>query len=130
MFPPHARGEAGRGTATEIVTLGLIIGVIAGAILLVGASTLLPESFRNALTVMVRVAGALLIAASILSTSFVHGTAISDTFRVYGGSSLSEGRIVATDGQNGPRPISSPPASISGRWSTCSTPSTPIRRKS
>ena len=86
--------------------LGLIIGVIAGAILLVGASTLLPESFRNALTVnLVRVAGALLIAVSVLSTSFVHvpDGHLGQMFRIYGGSSLSEGRIVATDGENGPQ---------------------------
>jgi hypothetical protein len=72
------------------------------AILLVGASTLLPESFRNALTVnLVRVAGALLIAASILSTSFVHvpDGHLGQMFRVYGGSSLSEGRIVRSGGR-------------------------------
>ncbi len=86
--------------------LGLIIGVIAGAILLVGASTLLPESFRNAITVnLVRVAGALLIAVSILSTSFVHvpDGHLGQMFRIYGGSSLTEGRIVATNGENGPQ---------------------------
>jgi hypothetical protein len=86
--------------------LGLIIGVIAGAVLLVGASTLLPESFRNAITInLVRVAGALLIAVSILSTSFVHvpDGHLGQMFRIYGGSSLTDGRIIAIDGENGPQ---------------------------
>ena len=50
---------------------------------------MLPESFRNALTVnLVRVAGALLIAMSVLSTSFVHvpDGHLGQLFRVYGGS--------------------------------------------
>src|SRR5215203_1709782 len=96
-----------RGRVTgKIVMLGLIIGVVVGAILLAGASTLLPESFRNAITVnLVRVAGVALIAIAILSTSFVHvpDGHLGQMFRIYGGSSLSEGRILATNGENGPQ---------------------------
>ncbi len=86
--------------------LGLIIGVVVGAILLAGASSLLPESFRNTLTVnLVGLAGAALVAIAILSTSFVHvpDGHLGQMFRIYGGSSLSEGRIVATNGENGPQ---------------------------
>jgi hypothetical protein len=96
-----------RGTGTgNTVMLGLFIGVVVGAILLVGAAKLLPESFRNAVTInLVRVGGALLIAISILSTSFVHvpDGHLGQMFRIYGGTSLTEGRIIATNGENGPQ---------------------------
>jgi hypothetical protein len=86
--------------------LGLFIGVVGGAILLVGAAKLLPESFRNGITInLVRVGGAFLIAISILSTSFVHvpDGHLGQMFRIYGGTSLTEGRIIATNGENGPQ---------------------------
>jgi hypothetical protein len=86
--------------------LGLFIGVVGGAILLVGAAKLLPESFRNGITInLVRIGGAFLIAISILSTSFVHvpDGHLGQMFRIYGGTSLTEGRIIATNGENGPQ---------------------------
>lgn len=86
--------------------LGLFIGVVVGAILLVGAAKLLPESFRNGITInLMRIGGALLIAISILSTSFVHvpDGHLGQMFRIYGGTSLTEGRIIATNGENGPQ---------------------------
>jgi hypothetical protein len=86
--------------------LGLFIGVVGGAILLVGAAKLLPESFRNGITInLVRIGGAFLIAISILSTSFVHvpDGHLGQMFRIYGGTSLTDGRIIATNGENGPQ---------------------------
>jgi hypothetical protein len=86
--------------------LGLIIGIVAGAILAVGAQTLLPESFRNIFTVnLVRALGVIIVAFAILSTSFVHvpDGHLGQLFRIYGGGSLKEGKILAVNGENGPQ---------------------------
>ena len=56
-------------------------------------------------TTTLRVVGVLLMVFSIISTSYVH---VSDghfaqVFKVYGGSSLTGGKIVATGGETGPQ---------------------------
>ena len=52
-----------------------------------------------------RIIGVLAIFVSIASTSFVHvpDGHLGQLFRVYGGGSLTEGRIVAVRGENGPQ---------------------------
>lgn len=86
--------------------LGLIVGIVAGAILFVAASAIIPESFRNWFSVnLTRLVGLLIIAFAILSTSFVHvpDGHLGQLFRIYGGGSLKEGKIVAVNGENGPQ---------------------------
>jgi hypothetical protein len=86
--------------------LGFISGVIAGALVIFVVPPLLPQQFQNWMTTnLVRVIGAIILLFSVLSTSFVHvpDGHLGQLFRVYGGSSLTEGRIVAANGENGPQ---------------------------
>ena len=91
---------------------GFILTVVVGAIVLFVLPTVLPAPYRNVVTTnLSRFLGVLIILFAIASTSFVivpdghHG----QLFRVYGGSPLKEGRIVAVDGENGPQARILPP---------------------
>src|SRR5215831_20198556 len=86
--------------------LGFISGVVAGALVIFVVPPLLPQQFQNWMTTnLVRLIGAIILVFSVLSTSFVHvpDGHLGQLFRVYGGSSLREGKIVAVNGENGPQ---------------------------
>jgi len=86
--------------------LGFIAGVVAGALVIFVVPPLLPQQFQNwMITNLVRLVGVVILVFSVLSTSFVHvpDGHMGQLFRVYGGSSLTEGRIVAANGENGPQ---------------------------
>src|SRR5262245_33204528 len=85
---------------------GFISGLIAGALVIFVVPLLLPEQFKNwAIVNLVRIVGVIILLFSVLSTSFVHvpDGHLGQLFRVYGGSSLTEGKIVAANGENGPQ---------------------------
>jgi len=86
--------------------LGFITGVVAGALVIFVVPPLLPQHFQNwMITNLVRAVGVIILLFSVLSTSFVHvpDGHLGQLFRVYGGSSLTEGKIVAANGENGPQ---------------------------
>jgi hypothetical protein len=86
--------------------IGLIAGIVVGAIILVFAPILLPERFRDFVpSLVLRVLGILIIIFALASTSFVYvpDGYSAHLFRVYLGSSLPAGKIVATRGENGPQ---------------------------
>jgi hypothetical protein len=84
----------------------LFLGLLLGAIIAVLGPSLVPPQMRSAwIDTGLRLAGAVAILASIASTSFVHvpDGNLGQLFRVYGGGPLSDGRIVAVQGENGPQ---------------------------
>ncbi len=86
--------------------IGLIIGVLLGVVIIVMAPVLLPERFRTIIpSFALRLFGALVILFALASTSFVYvpDGHSAHLFRVYLGRSLPPGKIVATDGENGPQ---------------------------
>jgi hypothetical protein len=86
--------------------LGFMTGVVAGALVIFVVPPLLPQQFQNWMTTnLVRAVGVIILLFSVLSTSFVHvpDGHMGQLFRVYGGSSLTEGKIVAANGENGPQ---------------------------
>jgi hypothetical protein len=86
--------------------IGLLIGVLLGALLIVLAPTLLPERFRPVVpSLAIRAFGLLIILFALASTSFVYvpDGYSAHLFRVYLGRSLPAGKIVATEGENGPQ---------------------------
>ena len=108
--------------------LGLLFWIVVGlALLLAVPSLIAPYTGGNPIiSGAIRVIGALFLFFGVLSTSFVHvpDGYLGQLFRVYGGGSLTEGRIVAVHGENGPQAdlhARLPP----GCWSTSSTTSTP-----
>src|SRR5262249_45308322 len=87
------------------VVFGFLFGLLIGIIALL-APAFMPQSMRNAFGALaLRVVGVLAIIFAIASTSFVHvpDGYLGQLFRVYGGGSLTEGRIVAVRGENGPQ---------------------------
>jgi hypothetical protein len=86
--------------------LSFVLGVALGAIIAFTGPSLLPQQFRNAYVDMaLRLVGIAAIVFAVASTSFVRvpDGHLGQLFRVYGGGSLSEGRIVAVHGENGPQ---------------------------
>src|SRR6516165_5525673 len=86
--------------------LGLIFWVAAGAIVLFLAPPLVPGQYRNWFVQnTLRAVGLLIIGFGVLSTSFVQvpDGHVGHLFRIYGGGPLTAGRIVATNGENGPQ---------------------------
>jgi len=80
------------------MALGLITAFVAPAFI--------PAQLRGwQLDYGVRAIGALLIVFGIFSTSYTHvgDGRFAQLFRVYGGGSLSGGKILAVDGENGPQ---------------------------
>ncbi len=81
-------------------------GLVLGAILAIVGPSLVPAQMRSWMTdTALRLIGAVAIIVSIASTSFVHvpDGNLGQLFRVYGGGPLTEGRIVAVRGENGPQ---------------------------
>ena len=90
----------------EIEMIGLVLGLLLGAIVAFVGPSLLPQQMRSALAdTALRLIGALAIFFAIASTSFVHvpDGHLGQLFRIYGGGSLTQGRIVAVHGENGPQ---------------------------
>lgn len=86
--------------------IGLFIGIFLGVLLIAVAPTVLPERFRDvAPAIAIRLFGAFIILFALASTSFVYvpDGYSAHLFRVYLGSSLPAGKIVATAGENGPQ---------------------------
>jgi hypothetical protein len=86
--------------------LTFLLGVVLGAIIAFLGPSLLPQQFRNPFVdSALRIIGVLAILFAIASTSFVRvpDGYLGQLFRVYGGGSLTEGRIVAVHGENGPQ---------------------------
>jgi hypothetical protein len=84
----------------------VILGLIAGIVLILIVPALLPARFNNIVIAnAVRGLGVLVILFSIGLTSFVYvpDGHLGQLFRVYGGGSLREGKIVAASGENGPQ---------------------------
>jgi len=85
---------------------GLFFGVLLGGIVAFVLPPTIPRQFRSGATDNgIRVLGVLIVLFSALSTSFVSvpDGHLGQLFRVYGGSSLREGKIVAVNGENGPQ---------------------------
>ncbi len=84
---------------------GLMTLVVLGLFLLT-IPPLIPEHYRSwAVDNAVRVIGIIVVLFAFASTSFVFvpDGHLGHLFRVYGGGSLTEGRIVAANGENGPQ---------------------------
>jgi hypothetical protein len=84
----------------------LLLGLLLAAIVAFAGPTLLPQRARTPLADnTLRIIGVLGMLFAIASTSFVRvpDGHLGQLFRVYGGGSLSEGRIVAAHGENGPQ---------------------------
>src|SRR5580704_10913044 len=84
----------------------VILGLVAGVLLILIVPALLPARFNNiTIANAVRGVGVLVIVFSIGLTSFVYvpDGHLGQLFRVYGGGSLREGKIVAASGENGPQ---------------------------
>jgi regulator of protease activity HflC (stomatin/prohibitin superfamily) len=84
----------------------LLLSVVLGAIIAFVGPALLPQPLRSPLAdLALRVIGAFAVLFAIASTSFVRvpDGYLGQLFRVYGGGSLTEGRIVAVRGENGPQ---------------------------
>jgi len=84
----------------------LLLGLLLAAIIAFAGPTLLPQRFRGPVAdSMLRIVGVLGMLFAIASTSFVRvpDGHLGQLFRVYGGGSLTEGRIVAVHGENGPQ---------------------------
>jgi hypothetical protein len=86
--------------------LSFVVGVMLGAIVVFTGPSLLPQQFRNAYAdTALRLIGIAAIVFAVASTSFIRvpDGHLGQLFRIYGGGSLSEGRIVAVHGENGPQ---------------------------
>ena len=84
----------------------LLIGLALGMAVAVIGPALVPQQLRGALLdSALRVIGLATVVLSIASTSFVHvpDGRLGQLFRVYGGGPLTEGRIIAVRGENGPQ---------------------------
>src|SRR6516162_9238574 len=84
----------------------LLIGMLVAVIVAFVLPPLIPQQARAWFTDNVaRAVGAIIILFAIASTSFVHvpDGHLGQLFRIYGGGSLTEGRIVAVHGENGPQ---------------------------
>jgi hypothetical protein len=87
--------------------IGLIFWVVVGAALLFVAQPAIGRytGGNRIIDGAIRFVGALIVVFGVLSTSYVHvpDGHLGQLFRVYGGGSLPEGKIVAVDGENGPQ---------------------------
>ncbi|HXW30850.1 MAG TPA: hypothetical protein VEK55_15925 [Xanthobacteraceae bacterium] len=84
----------------------LFFGVLLGGIVAFVIPPTVPRQFRSWVTDnVIRALGVIIVLVSALSTSFVSvpDGHLGQLFRVYGGGSLREGRIVAVNGENGPQ---------------------------
>jgi hypothetical protein len=84
----------------------LFFGVVLGAVVAFIVPPMIPRQFRSwATDNLVRGLGVLIVLFSAVSTSFVNvpDGHLGQLFRVYGGTSLREGKIVAANGENGPQ---------------------------
>jgi hypothetical protein len=84
----------------------LAIGLLSAVIIAFVLPSFLPAQVRAWFTdTVARALGAIVIIFAIASTSFVRvpDGHLGQLFRVYGGGSLTEGRIVAVHGENGPQ---------------------------
>jgi hypothetical protein len=85
---------------------GLLVLVGLGALFLFVLPPLIPPSYQSAFTTtLTRIAGFICILFAFASTSFVFvpDGHLGHLFRVYGGGSLMDGRIIAANGENGPQ---------------------------
>src|SRR3989344_2409332 len=83
-----------------------ILEIVIGAFVALAVPYFIPESRRNALTIWAtRAIGVVIMLFAIVSTSYVHvpDGHFAQVFKTYGGSSLTEGRIVAVSGEKGPQ---------------------------
>src|SRR6516225_9673827 len=99
-FSP-VQAENGRGNM-----FWLFFGVVLGAVVAFIVPPFVPSRYRNWVTDnAIRAVGAFIILFSAVSTSFVNvpDGHLGQLFRVYGGGSLPEGRIVAANSENGPQ---------------------------
>ena len=86
--------------------LAFLLGVVLGIIVAFLGPSLLPQQFRNGFVdSALRIVGVLAILFAVASTSFVRvpDGYLGQLFRVYGGGSLTEGHILAVQGENGPQ---------------------------
>jgi hypothetical protein len=84
----------------------LTIGVVAAVLIAFVLPPLLPQRMRGWVSdTVARVVGLAVILFAVASTSFVHvpDGHLGQLFRIYGGGSLTQGRIVAVHGENGPQ---------------------------
>jgi hypothetical protein len=90
--------------------INVILGLFAGLLAALAVPLLLPERHR-AWAPTLRLLGILVIIFAVASTSYVHvpDGYSAHLFRIYGGGSLPEGRIVAANGENGPQARILPP---------------------
>ena len=85
---------------------GLVFGLLAGGLIAFILPRFIPAQLRTALPdSLVRAVGALFVILAVASTSFVHvpDGHLGQLFRIYGGGSMTGGRIVAVNGENGPQ---------------------------
>ena len=85
---------------------GLVLGLLAGGIIAFILPRFVPLPIRSALPdSLVRAVGGLFVMMAVASTSFVHvpDGHLGQLFRIYGGGSLTDGRIIAVHGENGPQ---------------------------
>src|ERR1700736_2555559 len=85
---------------------GLLVLVALGAVFFVVIPPLIPERYRSAAAGnLARAVGIIFILFAFASTSFVFvpDGHLGHLFRVYGGGSLTDGRIIAANGENGPQ---------------------------
>src|SRR5262249_34950837 len=90
-----------------------LISIVAGALIMFAGPWLVPGRFRGpdygylgtAVNVTLRGIGLVVILLAIASTSYIHvgDGHLAQLFRIYGGGSLTGGRIVAINGENGPQ---------------------------
>lgn len=88
--------------------IGLIVLVLLGAVIAFIVPAAINKwwiEFPPVYSKAIRAVGALVIIFGVISTSFVQvpDGKLGQLFRVYGGSSLTEGRIIAASGENGPQ---------------------------
>jgi len=86
--------------------MGFLVFVVVGALFLSVVPSLLPPAYQSRLVAgAVRVIGVMCILFAVASTSyvFVPDGHLGHLFRIYGGGSLTGGRIVAANGENGPQ---------------------------
>ena len=84
----------------------LLLGLLLAAIVAFAGPAILPQQFRNPVAdTVLRLMGVLGMLFAVASTSFVRvpDGHLGQLFRVYGGGSLTDGRIVAVHGENGPQ---------------------------
>lgn len=82
----------------------LLSNVIAGLALMFIVPPLVPQQFRSRFVdTVIRAIGVILIIFGVFSTSYVYvpDHHLAQLFRVYGGGSLTGGRIIAVNGENG-----------------------------